>query len=112
MAETPRGEAIRVLNIDDEQDQLEFIKIFMADIDPTIKIESTTSTSEALKKLNESQYDCIICDYQMPEMNGVVLAKLDKKTPISSILVGAVRRSPRSRGRARPSRSASPAAPG
>jgi PAS domain S-box-containing protein len=85
LAETPRGEAIRVLHIDDEQDQLEFIKIFMADIDPTIKIESTTSTSEALKKLNESQYDCIICDYQMPEMNGVDLAKiirLKENTPI------------------------------
>jgi response regulator RpfG family c-di-GMP phosphodiesterase len=63
LAETARGEAIRVLHIDDEKDQLEFIKIFMADIDPMIKIESTMSTSEATKKLNEAPYDCIICDY-------------------------------------------------
>ena len=74
MAETGPGESIRVLHIDDELDQTEFVKIFMADIDPSI--ESFTSASAALKRLTEEQFDCIICDYQMPDMNGVELAKL------------------------------------
>jgi hypothetical protein len=34
LAEATRGEAIRVLHIDDELDQLEFIKIFMSSNDP------------------------------------------------------------------------------
>ncbi len=85
MAEATRGEPIRVLHVDDEQDQLDFVKVFLSKIDPSIGIDSATSTSEAIEKLNGGQYDCIICDYQMPEMNGVDLAKLirlKRKTPI------------------------------
>jgi CheY-like chemotaxis protein len=66
-------------------DQLEFVKLFLADIDPAISVDSAVRTEDALRKLGESPYDCILCDYQMPEMNGVDLAKLiraEKKTPI------------------------------
>jgi len=85
LADAARGEAIRVLHVDDEEDQLEFVKLFLADIDPAISVDSAVRTEDALRKLGESPYDCILCDYQMPEMNGVDLAKLiraEKKTPI------------------------------
>ncbi len=75
MAETPPVEAIHVLHIDDEQHQLDF-KIFMADIDPSIQIESVSSPSAAAKRLGEAPFDCIICGYPMPDMKGVDLARL------------------------------------
>lgn len=85
MADAAPGEAIHVLHVDDEEDQLQFVKIFLADIDPSISVDSAARTDEAIRKLDDGQYDCIICDYQMPEMNGVDLAKLirvKRKTPI------------------------------
>ena len=41
-----------------------------------IIIDCVTSGDEALKMLENSDYSCIISDYQMPEMNGLELLKI------------------------------------
>jgi len=87
LAETPPVEAIRVLHIDDEQDQLDFMKIFMAKIDPSMQIESVSTAADAVKRLGEAPFDCIICDYQMPEMNGVELARLIRSKHSTPLII-------------------------
>jgi CheY-like chemotaxis protein len=74
LGESP-SETIKVLHVDDEENQLEFIKVFITEIDPNISIDSAQSPTEALNALDAKHYDCVVCDYQMPEMDGLSLSK-------------------------------------
>jgi PAS domain S-box-containing protein len=42
--------------------------------DPYLQIDFVSSPREALEKLEKEEYDCIISDYKMPEMDGIQLA--------------------------------------
>jgi len=50
------------------------VEQYLRRIDPLIFIESVGSPSEAFKMLQEKQYDCVISDYVMPEIDGVTFA--------------------------------------
>jgi len=76
---------IRVLHIDDDPEQSRFLKIFLETSDPSLHVESTISPHESLKLIKSKNFDCIICDYQMPLMNGIQLSiaiRENKDTPI------------------------------
>ena len=73
-------EPIRILHVDDEQNTL-LIAARMMMFDPNLQVESTTSPMEALEKIKNKQYDCIISDYRMPTINGIQLAEKIKKIP-------------------------------
>lgn len=72
-----RKDSIRVLNIDDDPDQLIISKRCMEKIDPAIEVDSTTSPKEVFDRLDS--YDCIVSDCQMPKINGLELAKKVKE---------------------------------
>ncbi|MCX6642427.1 MAG: response regulator [Candidatus Bathyarchaeota archaeon] len=74
LSEFPLENTIKILHVDDEDDQLEFLKKFLIEIDATFTIESTNSPAQVLDWLSK-KYDCIVSDYQMPAIDGISLAK-------------------------------------
>ena len=76
----------KVLHLDDDETQLEFAKIFL-EKDKEIKIKSISSPLEALELLRRGDYDCIISDYKMPEMDGIKFAKKVRKKRNTPIII-------------------------
>ena len=68
------ADAIRVLYVDDEPSLLELGKIFL-EKEVIFTVDILTSALEALERIKTEQYDAIISDYQMPEMDGITFLK-------------------------------------
>jgi len=62
---------IDVLHVDDEQTFLELSADMLEREGSRFSVETTTSTSTALRRLATDDFDCIVSDYQMPEQNGI-----------------------------------------
>jgi PAS domain S-box-containing protein len=64
-----------------------FTKLFLEQNNPSFKVNSIPSPKKALEELENNSYDCLISDYNMPEMNGLELArKIRKKNQIPIVL--------------------------
>ena len=63
-----------ILYVDDEPMLLELAKIFLEKTG-NFQVDTVTSATEALSILARTSYDCIISDYQMPIMDGIVFLK-------------------------------------
>jgi len=76
---------LSVLVIDDEPDILDLVRHFL-ERDGDIEVELVTSTKEALEIVIKKEYDAIVLDYYMPEINGIdflkVLRSKGNTTPI------------------------------
>ena len=66
---------IKILHVEESREDLELTKARLRDISDQISIDSAESVSEALDALKRMQYDCILCDYQMPKITGLELLK-------------------------------------
>ena len=78
---------LRILHVDDEENQLEFTKLFLEQIDKEVKIDSVMTPEEALKLQEQGIYDCVVSDYKMLTMNGIELAqKVREKSNVPFIL--------------------------
>ncbi len=62
----------RILCVDDESAILEIISHFLQEV-PGFRVDTATSAKEALKMIHGQEYDAIVADYLMPEMNGIEL---------------------------------------
>jgi len=62
---------INVLHVDDESSIRELTATFLERENDQISVQTATSPDEGLRLLAESEIDCIVSDYQMPEMNGI-----------------------------------------
>lgn len=65
---------ISVLYVDDEPDLLDLGKIFL-ETTPGFTVDTLISAVTALAVIPEKQYDAIVSDYQMPEMDGIAFLK-------------------------------------
>jgi len=65
---------IQALYVDDEQDLLSVSKLFL-ERTHDMTVDTELSASQALMKLKSREYDVVISDYQMPEMDGIMLLK-------------------------------------
>ena len=65
---------ISVLYVDDEPDLLELCRISLEQTGE-FRVDTVESAKDALAQLSKTQYDAIISDYQMPEMDGISLLK-------------------------------------
>jgi PAS domain S-box-containing protein len=70
---------IRVLHVDDDEDQLEMTRLFLEQLDDCIRVKSESSANAALKQLGHGKFDCVVLDFKMPEMNGLELARRIKE---------------------------------
>ena len=66
---------IRTLLVDDDRSLLDQTKIFLERVSEKIDISLVSSAKKALEMLDDKEYDVIVSDYQMPEMNGLEFLK-------------------------------------
>ncbi|GEM_PF-2360182 len=65
---------ISVLLVDDEPQLLELTKLFLEKTGD-ISVDPTQSADDASRKMNQRVYDAVVCDYQMPSMDGLEFLK-------------------------------------
>ncbi|MHA2270352.1 MAG: sensor histidine kinase [Candidatus Hodarchaeales archaeon] len=63
----------RILLVDDEELELTITKRKLEQESPKFDITPVNSAQKALEKLKEAQFDIVISDYLMPEVNGLEL---------------------------------------
>ena len=81
-AETSIGleRPIRVLHVDDEEDQLRFTKLFLEGLDQGVTVESVSDPDEAMLLQSRSRYDIVVSDYVMVNMTGIDFLKRVRET--------------------------------
>ena len=65
---------ITVLFVDDEPALLDVSRIYL-ERSGELKVDTCCSAGEALELMNERAYDAIVCDYEMPGMDGIAFLK-------------------------------------
>jgi DNA-binding response OmpR family regulator len=73
-------QAIKVLHVDDDVNISKFLKSFLETFENDIQIDSASSATKAIEMLECTEFDCVISDYKMPEMNGIELAQKIRDT--------------------------------
>ncbi len=88
---------IKLLIVDDEYEKISTISSVAIDIEKSIKIEHASTSSEARRKLKESEYDLLIIDLNLPATigasptrNGGIdfydLILLDRQIPLPDVV--------------------------
>lgn len=62
---------IRVLHVDDEPDFAELTATVLQREDDRFTVETATSASDGMDRLADSEFDCVVSDYEMPGLNGI-----------------------------------------
>ncbi|TXT57732.1 MAG: putative Histidine kinase [Candidatus Thorarchaeota archaeon] len=72
--------SILVLICDDDENLLKISQKYITKLDDGIKVYTVSSGKQALQEMKRTSFDIIVCDYQMPNMNGLeVLKKLRRQ---------------------------------
>lgn len=76
-----------MLLVDDEPSVLEMTKAYLEELH-SIKAHTAPTAKEAIENLKRRRYDAIVCDYQMPDMDGLEFLRLlrSRKVAIPFIL--------------------------
>jgi len=69
VGEPPKS--IRVLHVDDDPRLADLTAEMLAREDDCFTVESAPSAADGLAQLDETTFDCIISDYEMPGMDGI-----------------------------------------
>lgn len=72
----------RILAVDDEEDVLEFLKIYLESLG--WEVTTISSTAEAFKELDERSYFLVLTDIAMPDMDGYEFISKVKEKNIPS----------------------------
>ena len=76
----------KMLVVDDEPVVLESCRRIFSE--QGFDVRTTSSPREAIGLVTGSRYDVILCDWKMPEMDGVdVVEVLDKRAPDTAIVM-------------------------
>lgn len=77
----------KILYIDDEDLLLDITKTFLEN-KYNFSVETTTSPNNALKILEKENFDLVLSDYEMPEMNGIeVLKEIKRRIPQMPVII-------------------------
>jgi two-component system chemotaxis response regulator CheY len=71
----------RILIVEDSPTMRALLTSALEDLDGAVKITEAASGFEALRQLPREQYDLIITDINMPDINGLELVSFVKNTP-------------------------------
>ena len=63
--------AVRVLHLDDDPALLSAAADYLEGEDERLTLETTTAADEAIELVAEQEIECIVCDYEMPGMDGI-----------------------------------------
>ena len=78
-------EQIDVLHVDDDPSVLDLTEAFLERELEVVAVTNVTEPTTALDRLDKERFDCIISDYDMPEMDGLeffeTLRKTDRTIP-------------------------------
>lgn len=64
-------ESIAVLLVDEDTDVLELTQTFLEREDEGLDVATETSAEDALSRLDDGSFDCVVSDYNMPGMTGI-----------------------------------------
>ena len=79
--------SLRILHVDDDLNQLMFTKLFLEECGPEVSVESVLIPSEAVDVVEAEEYDCVVSDYQMSDMDGITLThRLRERSDIPIII--------------------------
>ena len=73
--DSERESPIHILYIDDDQSLLDLTRDFLETQPPQINVETTSSPQQGLALIENRDFDAVVCDYQMPEMDGLEVLK-------------------------------------
>ena len=62
---------IKILHVDDDPDSREQVKFWLTRSSDHFEVTSAESASSAFEKLENGSFNCIICDFDMPTMDGL-----------------------------------------
>lgn len=65
-----RGE-IRTLVVDDEPDLADVTGTYLEQADERFTVTTATSARDGLEQMASEPFDCVVSDYDMPELNGI-----------------------------------------
>lgn len=68
---TRGSETVRVLHVDDSSEFVDIASTVLEREGENISVETVTSTRAALDRLTETQFDCLVSDYEMGDMDGI-----------------------------------------
>lgn len=71
---------ISILHIDDEPDFADMAAAFLKREHDGFDVATETNPMDGLDRLRVESIDCIICDYDMPKMNGIEVLKTVRET--------------------------------
>jgi PAS domain S-box-containing protein len=66
---------VHVIHVDDEPDFAELVARFLERADDRIEVATARSASEGFEYLVRNDVDCVVSDYDMPEMDGLAFLK-------------------------------------
>jgi two-component system response regulator AtoC len=76
----------RVLIVDDEMNMRHMLQVMLTKAG--YMIETALDGEEALEKMNQNEFDCILCDLRMPKMDGMTfLKKAREKYPEQTFIM-------------------------
>ena len=82
-----RLNGLKILQVDDDMNQLMFTKLFLEECGPGVSVESVLVPSEAVGVIEAEEYDCVVSDYQMDGMDGITLThRLRERSDIPIII--------------------------
>lgn len=66
---------IHVLHVDDDPAVLDLVAEFLDSDTYEIEVHGETDPTATLSRLEETDFDCVVSDYNMPELDGVSLCQ-------------------------------------
>ena len=77
---------IKMLVIDDDDDVLETCRVIFTD--EGYDVVTTNSPDQGLRLLADSHFDVVLCDWKMPQFDGMdVVEEVDRRSPDSAIVM-------------------------
>ena len=68
-------QTIRVLHVDDDSSIREITKLMLLDLDSIFDVDGASCVDDGLRKLISQNYDVVVCDYEMPQKDGLQFLK-------------------------------------